>query len=361
MATIKATKNAPKAEEKAAPSEQEIPEDDRPMTFWEHLDELRKRLVYSVIAFVAAIFVAWEVREPVLNALTKPFVDAWHEQKIKGDPNLNFAEPGAGFSANLQASILVGIALAAPVIFYQLWAFIAPGLYAREKKFVIPFVILSTLLFVGGGYFGWIAAFPIAFNYFLGFSGSLGTAGLQIQPTIMLDKYLDFVVQMLLAFGIIFELPLFILFMAIAGIVNYLQLIKFGRWFILVAVLLAGVLTPPDVTSQLIMAVPLIVLYFVSIGLAYVFGKKPTEEQRKAFWAARKKKKQPPADESNRRALCTQITTPHLTNAPLCTHVHLRTHAHGLMRVGLVSQNCHGAVELLHQHEAREPMRKRER
>jgi sec-independent protein translocase protein TatC len=287
---------APKAAAKPAVEEPEadrdMPEEDRPMTFWEHLDELRKRITYSVITLVAGIFVAWEVREPVLDALTKPFIDAWKEQKIKGDPNLNFSAPGAGFTANLQVSLIIGIAIAAPVIFYQLWAFVAPGLYAKEKKFVIPFVTLSTLLFVGGGYFGWLTAFPIAFNYFLGFSGSLGTHGLQIQPTIMLDNYLDFVVQMLLGFGLIFELPLFILFLSIAGIVNYLTLIKFGRWFVLIAVIMAGVLTPPDVTAQLLMAVPLIVLYFVSIGLSAIFGKSPTEEQKKAFWESRKKKKE---------------------------------------------------------------------
>lgn len=291
MAT-KATKTAAKPAQGDAEADRDMPEEDSPMTFWEHLDELRKRITYSVVALVGAVFVAWEVREPVMDALTKPFIDAWREQHIKGDPNLNFSAPGSGFAANLQVSLIIGLAIAAPVIFYQLWAFVAPGLYAREKKFVIPFVTLSTLLFVGGGYFGWLTAFPIAFNYFLGFSGSLGTHGLQIQPTIMLDNYLDFVLQMLLAFGIIFELPLFILFLSIAGIVNYLTLIKFGRWFILIAVILAGVLTPPDVTSQLIMAVPLIVLYFVSIGLAAIFGKKPTEEQKKAFWEARKKKKE---------------------------------------------------------------------
>lgn len=291
MAT-KATKTAAKPAQESAAADRDIPEEDSPMTFWEHLDELRKRITYSVVALIGAVFVAWEVREPVMDALTRPFIDAWREQNIKGDPNLNFSAPGSGFAANLQVSLIIGLAIAAPVIFYQIWAFVAPGLYAREKKFVIPFVTLSTLLFVGGGYFGWLTAFPIAFNYFLGFSGSLGTHGLQIQPTIMLDNYLDFVLQMLLAFGIIFELPLFILFLSIAGIVNYLTLIKFGRWFILIAVIMAGVLTPPDVTSQLIMAVPLIVLYFVSIGLAAIFGKKPTEEQKKAFWEARKKKKE---------------------------------------------------------------------
>jgi sec-independent protein translocase protein TatC len=292
MGAAKASKPSAKPADKEQETGQNMPEDDRPMTFWEHLDELRKRLLYSLVALVVACFAAWEIREPVLDGLTQPFIDAWKEQKIQGAPNLNFSAPGAGFTANLQVSILIGIAIAAPVIFYQLWAFVAPGLYAREKKFVIPFVVLSTLLFVGGGYFGWLTAFPIAFNYFLGFSGQLGTHGLQIQPTIMLDNYLDFVVQMLLAFGIIFELPLFLLFLAIAGIVNYLHLIKFGRWFVLIAFIAAGILTPPDVTSQLIMGVPLIGLYFISIGLAYVFGKRPTEEQRKAFWESRKKKKE---------------------------------------------------------------------
>jgi sec-independent protein translocase protein TatC len=307
MATAKATKTAsatPGKPDRAAPpkpvvakpvgtkSDKEMPEDDRPMTFWEHLEELRKRVVYSVITLIVACFAAWEVREPVLKALTEPYRLAWEQQKIAGTPNLNFDAPGGAFSANLYAAMLIGVALSAPMIFYQLWAFIAPGLYSREKKFVIPFVMLSTLLFVGGGYFGWLTAFPIAFNYFLGFSGPLAGGGLQITPTIMLNNYLDFVVQMLLAFGIIFELPLLLLFLSIAGIVNYLHLIKFGRWFVLLAVVIAGVLTPPDVTSQLIMAVPLIVLYFVSIGLAFLFGKKPTEEQRKAFWESRKKKKE---------------------------------------------------------------------
>lgn len=289
MGDAKDSKSAAKPEEE----ERDLPEGDKPMTFWEHLEELRKRIMIIVITFVVACFAGWEVREPVVKVITEPYKRAWEEQKIAGVPNLNFDAPGGAFSAYIYAALLIAGAMSVPMVFYQVWAFIAPGLYAREKKFVIPFVLLSTLLFVGGGYFGWLAAFPIAFNYFLGFSGPLGGAGgLQITPTIMLDKYLDFVVQMLLAFGVIFELPLLLLFLSIAGIVNYLTLIRFGRWFILISVLIAGVLTPPDVTSQLIMAVPLCVLYVLSIGLAYLFGKKPTEEQRKAFWEARRKKKE---------------------------------------------------------------------
>ena len=294
MAATKGPKTVGQPVDDEVPEGRDMPEGDKPMTFWEHLEELRKRIVYSVVTLIIGFFVAWEFRDPVIDVLTKPFMDAWKEQKIEGAGALHYSAPGAGFSANVHVAMLLAVAGAAPVLFYQIWAFIAPGLYAREKKFVIPFVFFSTLLFVGGGYFGWLAAFPIAFNYFLGFSGSVGHHGLQITPTIMLDSYMDCVVQMLLAFGIIFELPLLLLFLAIAGIVNYLHLLQFGRWFIVIAVVLAGVLTPPDVTSQVIMAVPLITLYFVSIGLAFLFGKKPTEEQRKAFWEAvgRKKKKE---------------------------------------------------------------------
>jgi sec-independent protein translocase protein TatC len=121
-------------------------------------------------------------------------------------------------------------------------------------------------------------------------SGAVGEE-IVITPTIMMGEYIDFCAQMLLAFGIIFEIPLFILFLSIAGIVNYLQLIRFGRWFVLVAFVAAAIFTPPDATSQIIMAVPMCLLYAVSIGLAFLFGKPPTEAQREAF--RNRKKKQP--------------------------------------------------------------------
>lgn len=265
--------------------------DDKPMTFWEHLDELRKRLVRSVLAFFAGCMVAWEVREKLLEFLTVPFVQAWKEQGIPGSPSLHFGAPAAAFVAYFKLSMIGGAALASPIIFYQLWAFIAPGLYAREKRFVIPFVLFSSLLFVGGGLFGWRAAFPISFSYFLSMAGTVGGQGITITPTVMMGDYLDFVAQLLLGFGIVFEIPLVVLFLSIAGIINYLQLITFGRWFVLAAFILAAVLTPPEITSQLIMAVPMCLLYVVSIGLAYVFGQRPTEAQREAYRKHKEKEK----------------------------------------------------------------------
>jgi sec-independent protein translocase protein TatC len=248
------------------------------MSFWEHLDELRSRLIRAMIAYIIGASIAWAYRDPILAWLWKPFAQSWRAQGISGDPTLNFAAPGDAFTAYFKLSLMGGLLIAAPVIFYQLWAFIAPGLYGREKKIVLPFVFFSTLLFVGGGLFGWRVAFPITFEYFLGLAGSAKDY-VHIQPVVMMAQYLDFVSQMLLAFGIIFELPLFILFLSIAGIVNYLQLLRFGRWFVLVAFTVGAILTPPDTTSQIMMSVPLCLLYFASIGLAYLFGKKPSAQQ----------------------------------------------------------------------------------
>ncbi len=269
-------------EKKAAAANEDLEPEGKPMTFWEHLEELRKRLIWSILAFIGACVAAWEIRERILAVLVKPFHDSWRAQHIPGDPTLHFGAPGAAFVAYVKLSMIGGAALAAPLIFYQLWSFVAPGLYAREKKYIIPFVVFSSLLFVGGGYFGWRTAFPITFDYFLSMSGTVGDQGVTITPTVMMGEYLDFVSQLLLGFGLIFELPLFLLFLSIAGIVNYLTLWRFGRWFVLVAFVVAAIITPPDATSQLLMAIPMCVLYFLSIGLAYVFGKKPTAEQLQA-------------------------------------------------------------------------------
>jgi sec-independent protein translocase protein TatC len=261
------------------------------MTFWEHLEELRRRLIRAVIAYVVGATVAWTYRDPILAWLWKPFSEAWKAQGIPGDPALNFAAPSDAFMAYLKLALIAGVLIAAPVIFYELWSFVAPGLYAKEKKIVLPFVTFSTILFVGGGLFGWRVAFPVTFDYFLGLAGTAHDAGLAIHPVVMMGEYLDFVTQMLLAFGIVFELPLFILFLSIAGIVNWLQLLRFGRWFILVAFTVGAIITPPDTTSQIVMSVPLCLLYFLSIGLAYLFGQRPSPEAIAADRARREQQR----------------------------------------------------------------------
>ena len=245
------------------------------MTFWEHLAELRSRLVRMGIAFTAGAAVSWYYRQPLLAWLTEPFTTAWQSGNVAGSASLHFAAPAALFVAYVKLALLGGLVLALPVILYQVWMFVSPGLYAREKRIAIPFVVVSCLLFLTGGYFGYRVAFPIAFRYLLSFSGPVGGGGFEVTPTVMIGEYLDFVTRMLLAFGATFELPVVVFFLSIAGVITHRHLIKFARYFVVVAFILSAVITPPDITSQFLLAVPLCILYGVSIGIAYVFSRKP--------------------------------------------------------------------------------------
>ncbi len=462
------------------------------MSFLEHLEELRRRLIYCAVAVLVGMIVCWFFREQIRTFLEAPLWEAW--RKVDGLPEpkpLNFAGMLEPFIAYLKLSAVGGIFLASPVVLYQLWRFVSPGLYSRERKFAVPFVLVSTLLFVGGSMMAYSVVFPIGFRFFLEFSvgaevetletevvsesaaappsrsgdggggrpeersgraeddspsdagsglgpdrgvdagpdagrardagpgrdeaepdagpepeapkaaasesdagakappageadggpapdagqrreeepaeraawydwllgklwrkscgelearspgagevrlrffwdeeecgpapeivrvkrdgkridsewkdlpaedgGSLrretrdrvGSAGAhsyevgyaageaaagQLAPVLMIKDYLSFAVRLLLAFGLIFELPILISFLSIAGIVDYKQLLRFSRWFFVVAVLFGAMLTPPDVITQVLLAIPLVVLYFLSVLVAYVFGPKP--------------------------------------------------------------------------------------
>jgi sec-independent protein translocase protein TatC len=265
-----------KKEEEVEDTE-EGPEDDKPMSFWEHLDELRKRMVRSLIALALGCGVAWNYKELILSTIVKPFSDSWRAEGVPGDPSLHFASPGDAFLAYFTLSLIGGLVIALPVVFYQLWAFIAPGLYAKEKRYVFPFVFTSTALFVGGGYFGYLAAFPITFGYFLSLSGPVDQT-ITITPTVMMEDYISFVTKMFLGFGIIFQVPILFSFLALAGAVTHKKLIRWFRYYVFIAFFVAAILTPPDWASQLVMAIPAVLLYFVSIGLVYVFQRKEALE-----------------------------------------------------------------------------------
>jgi len=244
------------------------------MTFWEHLEELRSRLVKSIVAILVGVSLAWIYRQPLLAWLTRPFVLAWQTDKLGAKAALHFGSPAALFIAYVKLSVIGGCVFALPVILYQLWAFIAPGLYSKEKRLALPFVVSSCALFATGGWFGWRVAFPVAFRYLLGFSGQVADSALSVTPTVMIDDYLNFVGRMLIAFGLVFELPIVVFFLAIAGVVNHILLIRYARHFIVAAFLVAAIVTPPDVVSQLLLAIPLCVLYAVSIVVAWAVGKR---------------------------------------------------------------------------------------
>lgn len=256
----------------------DAPEHDVPMSFFDHIGELRMRLIRAIIGMLPGVAVAWLFKEWLLELLLDPMRKAWVELGL-GEPTIHFANPIDPFVAYLKLAVVVGLILSSPWVFYQIWAFIAPGLYSHEKRYAVPFALASTICFGGGAFFGYIVVFPLGFETFLGFAGMLPSEGMRVQPTIMITEYLTFSTRMLLAFGVVFEIPVVVSFLALSGIVDWRQLLSFGRWWVLVSAVLSSLLTPPDVGSQLLMIVPLNVLYFFSVGLAYVFGRKQPAPQ----------------------------------------------------------------------------------
>lgn len=257
------------------PASTPTPEGDVQMTFFEHLGELRSRLVRALFGIVPGVGLAWAFRTELLDILSQPLVKAWKTLGL-GEPTLHYANLPDPFLAYMKLSLIVGLLASSPWIFWQLWSFISPGLYAKEKKYTLPFVFASTVCFAGGALFGYLVVFPVGFSALMDIAGGMPTGAVQIQPTIMLGEYLDFTASMLLAFGIVFELPVILAFLALARIVNYKQLLRFSRWWTVVAAILSAVLTPStDLTSQILMLIPLLVLYYVGVLFAYILGARP--------------------------------------------------------------------------------------
>jgi len=275
-------KNEDKKDEKQDGSP-ENPESDVKMTIWEHLAELRSRLVRSALGVLVTTCVAWAYRVQILAWLIHPYEKAWIARKMPGVPELQTLSPGDVFVGYLQLSLVTGVIAAAPIIFYQLWAFVSPGLYQREKKFVIPFVVFSTSLFLSGVAFAYYVAFPFTFNYFFSLLGQVSDSGTVLTQRPTLEFYLDFATRMLLAFGVVFELPLFISFLSLAGIVTPMQLLRFGRWAILLSFVVGAIATPgPEITSQIAVSGALVVLYFMSVGIAFLIARRKKKDTEKS-------------------------------------------------------------------------------
>lgn len=255
---------------------------DEPMTIWEHLADLRKRLTLSLIGMIPGVALAWELREHILDFLVAPLAKAWPKMGGFGAPTLNFQNPADPFLVYLRLALIVGMVFTSPWLAYQIWSFIAPGLYSKEKAYAIPFAMASAVFFIGGAFFGYYLVLPVGFEALLGMAGMLPSHIVSVQPVIMMDEYLGFATAMLAAFGVVFEVPVVLTFLAATGVVNWKQLLGFSRYWILIAAILAAVLTPsPDVGSMLIMMAPLVVLYYVSTGIAYFIGPKVEPEDEK--------------------------------------------------------------------------------
>jgi sec-independent protein translocase protein TatC len=240
--------------------------DEDKIPFTSHLDELRRRLIIAFIAVAIGFVAAYGFKEYLFEILVRPLKLVMAE----GD-TLIFTNLPEAFFTYLKVAFLTGIGLASPVIIYQFWMFVAPGLYDKEKRMLLPIVFLSTLFFVGGALFGYFIVFPYGFEFFLGFATET------IRPMPSMKEYLSFAAKLLLAFGVVFELPLVITFMAKLGLVTVPFLKRNRKYAILLFFAGAAILTPPDVVTQVMMALPLMLLYEISIIGARIFGRKPLE------------------------------------------------------------------------------------
>ena len=249
-----------------------VPDQDEEMTFFQHIGQLRSRLLRSLLGLIPAVAIGWIFKKEIKDFLVAPLQPAWEKLELPGQAVLRFSGPADAFMMYMKNSLVVGVLLASPWIFWQLWMFIAPGLYKKEKALAIPFIFASTVCFAGGAIFGYTLVFPEAFTVLLGFSDETLVA------TLFVKDYMPFFRRMLLAFGIVFEVPVIVTFLAGAGIVSWQQLLKFSRWWIVCAAFISMLLTPQDVYTMVMMLIPLVLLYFVGVGCDYVisvFQKKP--------------------------------------------------------------------------------------
>lgn len=242
-------------------------DDQLPVT--RHLEELRKRLIISGAAWIVAFLACYSFSEQLFQFISEPVRTALPEGS-----SLVFISATEPFFTYLKIGALAGLLVALPVIFWQIWAFVAPGLYNHEKKYIVPFVIASSLCFGVGTYFGFFFVFPTIFTFLIKF----GTGSGEINAMLSMGNYLSLSSKLLIAFGLVFELPIVIFFLARMGVVDYKWLAKNRKFALLIGFVIGAVLTPPDVFSQTALALPFIVLYEVGIWVARFFGKKPEGE-----------------------------------------------------------------------------------
>jgi sec-independent protein translocase protein TatC len=262
--------------------------DDRRLPFAEHLRELRIRLWRSIVAYIIAIFVCWGFWRPLFALLVKPLVVTMQAAKLP--VKLIAISPTEPLWVPMKLSMLAAVFVASPVIFWELWKFVAPGLYAKEKRYALPFVISSVIMFVGGAAFAYFVILPIAYPVLLGFAkGNLSQINelfgmkvniamgpaVTIEPSLTLDNTFGFSIKLLLGCGIIFELPLLITFLAGVGVVTHRSLWRFNRYAIVLSFIIGALITPgPDVMSQILVSVPLVGLYNISIFIAWIITKR---------------------------------------------------------------------------------------
>jgi sec-independent protein translocase protein TatC len=242
------------------------------MGFLDHLEELRKRLVYSVMAVAVGFGACWWKVEWIYGLMERPIIDVLRKHALS--EKLVYLNPTEPFNLYLKIAAMAGLFLTSPFVLYQVWMFISPGLYRNEKRYVVPFMVSTISLFICGGYFGYRIVYPRALDFLIGF-------GRQFQPMITIGEYTSLFLSIVLGMGLIFEMPIIVFFLAFMGIMSPGFMIKNFRYSILVIFIIAAIVTPtPDIVNMCVFAAPMIVLYGLSIGVAYLVHPKQREARR---------------------------------------------------------------------------------
>jgi sec-independent protein translocase protein TatC len=239
------------------PSRLELPG----MSLLEHLEELRKRIIYSLVAVAVGFGVAWRYAEVIYRLMERPIVTALEKNHLP--TKLVYTNPTEPFNIYLKIGLIAGLFIACPIVLYQVWMFISPGLYRHEKKYILPFMFATVGLFLGGGYFGYRIVYPAALNFLI-------SQGADFQPMITIGEYTDLFLTVIIGLGVVFELPTIIFFLALMGVVDWRFLWDKIRYAILIIFTVAAILTPTtDIVNMCIFAGPMVVLYLLGIGIAW--------------------------------------------------------------------------------------------
>jgi sec-independent protein translocase protein TatC len=244
------------------------------MSLLEHLEELRRRLIYALVAIVVGFGLAWNYAEAIFKLMERPIIEALRANQLS--ERLVYTSPTEPFNIYLKIGLIAGIFVASPAVLYQVWMFISPGLYRNEKKYVLPFLFFTVLLFLSGGYFGYRIVYPAALTFLIDY-------GREFQPMITVGEYTDLFLTVVAGLGIVFELPTLVFFLALMGVVDAGFLWRNIRYAVLIMFFVAAILTPTtDILNLCIFAGPLLVLYLFSIGIAWLVHPK---RRRKAVTA----------------------------------------------------------------------------
>lgn len=243
-------------------SEELVEEEEGQMSLFEHLAELRTRLIRSIIAVTIGAGASWAWVEEVFKFLMMPLKKAAPAAVMA---NVHYKDMSEPFITLMKTALFTGVFVTIPFVLYQLWSFIAPGLYAHEKKIAGPFVALATLFFYGGASFCYFVVMPFGFQFLFAFSSSVAT------PTLMMSEYYSTVVTLMLAFAFVFEMPVLSMFLSALGVLTHRPMVQYWRYAVVAIFVIAAILTPPDVLSQMSMAIPMLILYALSTAVAYMF------------------------------------------------------------------------------------------